>query len=114
MSEFTTIVARMKQLEEEVVAKEDEAHRYQKELHEKQKALQQTAFESLHHLNRNFAVLYLIRLSIKITLIGTMKNKLITTVTQPHPFFPFKGDLLYQSVFHILETVLFVTVDFGL
>ena len=42
MSEFTTTVARMKQLEEEVVSKEEEAHRYQKELHEKQKALQQT------------------------------------------------------------------------
>jgi hypothetical protein len=70
------------------------------------------AFESLHHLNRNFAVLYLIRLSIKVTLIGTMKNKLITTVTQPHPFFPFKGDLLYQSVFSLLKVTYYINLFF--
>lgn len=40
MTEFSATVARMKQLEEEVVSKEDEANRYQKELHEKNQALQ--------------------------------------------------------------------------
>lgn len=40
MAEFSTTVARMKQLEEEISSKDEEANRYQKECHDKQQALQ--------------------------------------------------------------------------